>query len=46
MPIWKEKTITINVPICPRCGNEMEIETDPDARTLYHYKCNKCRYLE
>ena len=40
-PRYADKTV--KVPVCPRCGCELEEERNPDARTMYHFKC-KCGY--
>jgi len=29
---------------CPICNSEMELETNPDALTLYTFYCTKCGY--
>lgn len=38
-------TITIKVPICPKCNNPMQHELDSDARLLWKWVCPKCRHL-
>lgn len=44
-PIPKTKTILVTVLECPRCGKELVEERDPDARTMWHWKCNQeCGY--
>lgn len=40
------KTITIRVPICPKCKKEIETITSPELRALYNYRCNSCGYKE
>ena len=36
-------TVSIKVPICPKCNNPMEHELDPSARELWKWICPKCR---
>ena len=40
----KWTTITIKVPVCPKCNNPMQHELDPSSRLLWKWVCSKCRY--
>lgn len=42
-PKFIKKIVVIKVPICPKCGGDLEEEKDADARILYHLKCS-CGY--
>lgn len=42
-PEYVKKTVVVEIPVCPKCGGELEEEKDPDARILYHLKCS-CGY--
>lgn len=39
---WRKKTITIKVPICPKCGCDMYIITDYETGIKGEYRCEKC----
>ena len=43
-PIYKEKTITIQVPYCPKCNSRLEEVTNPDAMAMMTYHCPKCHW--
>ena len=38
----KWTTITIKVPLCPKCNTPMQHELDVDCRTLWKWICRKC----
>jgi ribosomal protein S27AE len=38
----KWTTISIKVPICPKCNNSMRQELDSSARELWKWVCSKC----
>jgi len=40
----KWTTVSIKVPMCPKCRSAMEHELDPHARTLWKWKCPQCTY--
>ncbi len=42
-PKYVHRAVIIKVPICPKCGLQLEEEKDPDARAMYHFKC-PCGY--
>jgi len=39
-PKFEERTIVIEVAICPKCGHDLEVVTDPDLKTMMTYRCN------
>ena len=43
-PIWKEKTVVINIPYCPECGHQLKQVTDPDLLTMMNFMCRNCTY--
>ena len=43
-PKFEERTIIIKVAICPKCGHDLEVVTDPDLKTMMTYRCNYCDY--
>lgn len=38
----KWTTVSIKVPICPKCNNPMQHELDSAARELWKWVCSKC----
>lgn len=38
----KWTTITIKVPLCPKCNAPMQHELDVDCRALWKWFCRKC----
>lgn len=40
----KWTTVSIKVPICPKCSTPMMHELDPNARQLWKWLCEKCRH--
>ena len=42
-PQWRTVTVEKQVRVCPDCSASMVHEADPDARTLYTWKCPACK---
>ena len=43
---FKPKTITIQIPYCPKCHKQISEVTDIDARTIMTWHCNNCHYSQ
>ena len=41
---WRKDitTITVDVPLCPKCGCDMATITDDETRIEYAYICREC----
>lgn len=39
---WRKKVITIKVPICPKCGSDMDVTADDETGIKCEYFCRKC----
>jgi hypothetical protein len=42
-PEWRTVVTRRRVRVCPRCGGDMRVPTDPDARATFGWQCTQCR---
>lgn len=39
---WRKRVITIKVPLCPKCGCDMDVMSDDETGIECEYFCREC----